>query len=124
MSHPADGYAARKLARTAARLALHGTDILLLSGSVTVRCQVKGMGATAIEKLELESGVSLAEMNPLVLDKLPLDFPGEVGDFLLYPANGSAANDRYRIHSIAPPVQFNGTPIKIVAVAVADPDRS
>ena len=123
MSSPLDGYGARAQTRSETRRLEFGSPIHRLKDATDYIAQIRVAGLADVEKLDLEGGVSLLEFNPVVLDKLPLDCPLSVGDYFLFPHDGDAQDDRYRVVSRQDKT-IQGTTVKRTAVAIYDPDRS
>lgn len=117
------GYSDRVKARLDARRSDLGTNFKRRKDGVTYAAQIRTAQVEEIEALRLEGGISILELNPIVLDNLPLTCPLSTGDFVLYPATGSAADSNYRVVSVQDK-RIQNVPIKRVAVAVAQFDRS
>jgi hypothetical protein len=100
-----------------------GTDFKLWQDGATSiwRGEENLLALNDFPQLVLEEDTSGDELGPLVLDCLPENFPGHIGEYITYPADGDDNSDRYRIGTVQQ-VRLNNVVERTFLIAYLDPN--
>ena len=96
---PFKGIGDRVLARNEARRDAFGVSFLY-EDHATYTAIEKILAQADFPFLEIEGAENIHELDPRILDCLPLDCPLREGGLLTYPADGDPVKNRYKVASI------------------------